>query len=471
LTQQQIFGDNRFKKIFSALSKGINCKDFHFLLNKFFNKKESKELLVFFEKESFLQEKDKNIFNQILHPKNSSKNDYRLLRILLTNVCNLNCKYCKVMSNIKTLGNKSTSKSDIEKAVKFFLKGSRADCPKIIHITGGEPLIFWDKIEYLVGFVNKNRRPKEKLMIVIGTNGLLINQEKVNFIKKNRIKVIVSLDGSKKVHNKLRRTYNNKGSYSYVDKSLFLLKRSNIDFGISMVIGKHNNRILDQEISYIINKYNPISLGINYMKPPDREQIDFPYLITPKEYVNAVYPIYKKYRDTGLYFELIYRKIVPFVEQEFRYYDCGATAGTTINLDFNGKIGPCKSFLLLGMLAEKGKNKKGKSYVNQSMLMKRSPIYIDRCRDCEAIGICGNGCAYEAWIDNNNFMSIDEHSCLYTKLFFKMFIEDLFDMIKDKLTKKAFYVPKKQDRRRLYEKTKINKLNLNSSIGHETKFI
>jgi len=184
-----------------------------------------------------------------------------------------------------------------------------------------------------------------------------------------------------------------------------------------------------------------------------------------------VYPIYKKYRDTGLYFELIYRKIVPFVEQEFRYYDCGATAGTTINLDFNGKIGPCKSFLLLGMLAEKGKNKKGKSYVNQSMLMKRSPIYIDRCRDCEAIGICGNGCAYEAWIDNNNFMSIDEHSCLYTKLFFKMFIEDLFDMIKDKLTKKAFYVPKKQDRRRLYEKTKINKLNLNSSIGHETKFI
>ena len=471
LTQQQIFGDNRLKKIFNILSEGINYGDFYSLLNKFFNKKEVKDLLVFFKKEKFLQEKDKNTFNQILHPKNLNKDGYRLLRILLTDICNLNCKYCKVMSNIKTPDNKSTSKNDLEKVIKLFLKGSKIDCPKIIHITGGEPLVFWNKIKYLVSLVNKNRRLKEKLMIVIGTNGLLINQEKANFIKKNKIKVIVSLDGSKKIHNKLRKLHNNRGSYSYVDKALLLLKKSKIDLGISMVIGKHNNQILDQEINYIINRYNPISLGINYMKPPTRKQINFPYLITPKEYVDAVYSAYKKYRNTGLYFELIYRKIVPFVEQKFRYYDCGATAGTTINLDFNGKIGPCKSFLILDMLAEKSKSKKNKKYINQSALTKRSPIYIDRCRDCEAIGICGNGCAYEAWVNNNNFMSIDKNACCYTKLFFKMFIEDLFDIIENKLTKKAFYTPKKQDRKKLYGKIKINKLNLNSSIGHEGRFI
>lgn len=467
LTQEQIFGDQRLKQIFNILSKGVDYEKFCIFLNKLFNPKESKIILRLLEKKNYFNIQDDLIFNYIANPQDSIKEDYRLLRILLTDVCNLSCRYCKVMSNIRTSCHQSTSKEDLAKVVKIFFKGSKEFNPKVIHITGGEPLIFWDKIEYLMKLINKHKRPSEQLMVVLGTNGLLINQEKINFIKKHDIKVIVSIDGREKVHNKLRKLNNSKGTHVYADRSLILLKKSKVDLGVSMVIGKHNIKTLNKEIQYIIDRYKPISLGVNYMKPPTREQNNFPYLITPKTYVDSIYTEYKKYRDTGLYFELVYRRLVPFVEQKFRYYDCGATAGTTINLDARGRIGPCKSFLVLNMLSEKTKNIGQKNYINRTSLIKRSPVYLKQCYGCQAIAICGNGCAYEAWVDNNNFISIDQRACEYTKLFFKEFIHDLFNMIKHKLDGKPFYVPTKQERRGLYGKIKINKLNLNSSIGHE----
>jgi radical SAM protein with 4Fe4S-binding SPASM domain len=470
LMQEQIFGDYWLKKIFNELSKGISYDKLCVLLDNIFPQNESKVILNFFKNKDFFGKKNETIFGYISTSQNSNKKDYRLLRILLTDVCNLNCRYCKVMPNIKTCCHKATDKDDLRTTINLFLKNSKASHPKVIHITGGEPLIFWDKVKYIVKFINDNKRKREQLMIVLGTNGLLVNQEKVNFIKKHNIKVIVSLDGRERTHNELRKLNNNNGSYYYVDKALMLLKKFNIDLGVSMVIGKHNFKTLNEEIDYIVHKYKPISLGVNYMKPPTREDVKFPYLINPKEYVNSIYSAYKIYRNIGLYFELVYRRLVPFVEQKFRYSDCGATAGATINLDAQGRIGPCKSFLVLGMLSEKIQDTNQKEYINGMAFMKRSPIYLNQCHGCEAIGICGNGCAYEAWISNGNPISIDQQACSYTKLFFKEFINDLFNIIKHRLDNKTFHVPTKQERRKLYGEIKIDKLNLNSSIGHETEF-
>jgi radical SAM protein with 4Fe4S-binding SPASM domain len=109
----------------------------------------------------------------------------------------------------------------------------------------------------------------------------------------------------------------------------------------------------------------------------------------------------------------------------------------------------------------------GNEYVNRDVLLKRSPVYMDECSNCEAIAICGNGCAYNAWVKNNNIYSIDEDACKYTKLFYKKFIEDLFKLIKPNLNKNSIYIPKLSDRKKMYGNIKINKLNLNSSIGHE----
>ena len=79
----------------------------------------------------------------------------------------------------------------------------------------------------------------------------------------------------------------------------------------------------------------------------------------------------------------------------------------------------------------------------------RSPVYIDKCQGCEAIGICGNACAYEAWVQSGNMMDRDMRACEYARLFFEKFIDDLADIVKKPMGSHSFYQPTQADRRRI----------------------
>lgn len=345
LAQNQIYGDKKLSEVYKILSSAEKPNQVKEKLAKIYSLKETDLLIKLLIKKGFTKKSVKEkIKDNIPLKSTSGLSGFRLLRILLTDVCNLNCAYCKVMSNIKSLTKQSTSKKNIEKAIKIFFEGSSAGKPKIVHISGGEPTLCWEKIEYIVDLINKYKRENEKYFICIGTNATRLNEKKVNYIVQNNIKTIVSLDGRKNTHNILRKNHAGMGTFNEVHKEIMMLKNAGADIGISMVIGKHNINSLSEEIGYIIKTYNPISLGINFMKPPTKEEVNFPYLITPKKYVNKIYDVYKEYRHTGVYFELLYRKLEPFVKQTFRYQDCGATAGTTINIDARGKIVPVNLF-------------------------------------------------------------------------------------------------------------------------------
>ena len=303
INQNLIYGDSRIEKLINDL-KSID--DIAAIKNKI--------------KKIYASELVNNIYkvsqeNGFLIPGNDSKlekpettikdedKNYKLLRILLTDVCNLNCEYCKVMQNLSPSDIGVSNNKRIDDVLKIFFEGSEADIEKTIHITGGEPLIYWNKVVYIVEQANKLKRKGEKIMFVVGTNGLLLDRNKIEYLKKNYIKVIVSLDGMGDT-NILRKTYNNKNSFPLVSKSILMLKENELDFGISMVIGKHNLEDLTNTIGDIIEEYNPISLGVNFMKPPTKDQGKFPYLITPLEYVNSIYEAYKNLEIRGFILSL-----------------------------------------------------------------------------------------------------------------------------------------------------------------------
>lgn len=474
LAQQQIYGDSRLKLVYDFFKEERDEKEFLEIFNGVYGGHENRRLFGELNRCQLLTDlRVEDIFDHILREEETRGKGYRLLRILLTDVCNLACSYCKVMPNIIEVTKNPTSNENLERAVRIFFSGSSPDYPKIVHISGGEPLIHWDSVRYIAELVEQFRRPGEKHFIVIGTNGTLINGKRAEFIASHNIKVIVSIDGSKETHDTLRRTHGDGGSFEKVHRGVLLLKELNVSLGISMVIGKHNVDRLIEEIGYVIESYRPISLGVNFMKPPTKAQKDFPFLVSPEQYVRAIYAAYKVYRETGVFFELVYRKISPFVNQRFRYHDCGAAAGTTINIDAKGNIGPCKSFLVLGSVAEDIKKQwtlgSGKELPVLKSLQKRSPVYIDACQECEAIATCGNACAYEAWVESGDMMNIDMKACGYTQLFHREFLADLGEVIESQIKNKSFYVPTSLDRKRLYGNIVIDACNLNSSIGHETE--
>lgn len=468
-TMNQIFGDNRLGVLADFLSTTRTQQEVVNFAQKLYKPSKVAMLLRMLDQGLFLTRSGTNqIFDCIALEAKNRKRGYRLLRILLTDVCNLRCSYCKVMQNIVDVTKHATSPENLKCAIRIFFDGSDVSTPKIIHISGGEPLIAWNHIKQITSFAESYKRINERYFIAIGTNAVLMNDKRAAFLADHKIKAIVSMDGRRNIHDILRRSHAGSGSFQQVDAGIHLLNRHKVELGLSMVIGKHNVNRLAPEITYMMEKYNPVSLGVNYMKPPTRDQANFPYLIQPREYVDAVYDAFCAFRDSGLFFELLYRKIYPFVMKKFRYHDCGAARGTTINIDAKGNIGPCKSFLVLNALVgdiSDASNCPIKLPVFDS-LRKRSPVYIDECQKCFAIGICGNACAYEAWVQSDDMMNRDMRACEYARLFFQKFIDDLATIVKKAMGSNPFYEPTKEDRLKLLGKTVVNEDSLSSSLGH-----
>ena len=147
----------------------------------------------------------------------------------VTNKCNLYCKHC--IANGSTSNDIGPTFDDIKKALNIFKKSG------IIRVdfTGGEPYVRKDIdqiLEYAV---------KLGLEVIITTNGLLLTDENIKVLKKNKIFTQISLDGSKKVNDKLR----GKGSYEAAIKSIKLLIKNEIPTRINCTLQQKNvNEIL-----------------------------------------------------------------------------------------------------------------------------------------------------------------------------------------------------------------------------------
>lgn len=111
------------------------------------------------------------------------------LKIQMGLKCNYSCSYCSQATHIG-----EGIVSNVDDAVDFmvdldsWLEGS----PSSIELWGGEPLVYWKMIKYLVPEL-RARFPEAKLSFI--TNGSLLNDEKVEFIKDYNIIVAMSHDG------------------------------------------------------------------------------------------------------------------------------------------------------------------------------------------------------------------------------------------------------------------------------------
>lgn len=455
--QSQVFGDLKLKEYYENICNNmpVNSNVYDTLLQYNF--------LTDQKPEAYKQKLLRDSTNYSIDPK------FNLLRILLTDVCNLNCDYCKVIKLIDTPSAKPIKTKRLEEAIRFFFENSNEAEPKIIHITGGEPTLFFDSIKQIIQFKKNYSRPNENCWIVMGTNAISITPEKAKFLADNNVKCIVSMDGPEEIHNVLRKNHAGHGTWATVNKNIKLLQSYGVEISISAVMGKHTIYEADKNISFIINEYNPTGLGINFMKPPTTKSGNYEYLIDEQLYAETMYMLHKKYRSQGVFFELIFRHLEPFVKQTFRFHDCGAAASKNLNIDAKGNIGPCKSFLLLNRMSMQNINIHEYSNIVSANWEKRSPIYFAPCQNCPSIGICGNGCAYDAFINNKDMLAVDTRGCKYVKYFYKLFLEDLYNISKQTHKDQNIFVPTQSDRQKMLGNVKEIQNSLSYSIGHQTK--
>lgn len=129
-----------------------------------------------------------------------------------------------------------------KKAVDFYAQHSVDAQEKAIGFYGGEPLLNFEVIKRVINYANSVFRGQE-IIYSITTNGTLFTDEIIEFFVKNNVKITVSLDGPKKIHDLNRKFKSGKGSFDIVLNNLNKLKKAYKEspFSISMVIDPDNN--------------------------------------------------------------------------------------------------------------------------------------------------------------------------------------------------------------------------------------
>ncbi len=149
--------------------------------------------------------------------------------IIVTSKCNLRCDYC--YEENKKYQDMSVEVCD--KTIDFIIKSIRArkninESHKVV-FHGGEPLLKFDLIRHIKERLDNELKYKYKISYMMTTNGTVISQEIINYIKENNIALSVSVDGTKCTHDKYRRFESGKGSYDIVYKNVAKLIQNEIN--------------------------------------------------------------------------------------------------------------------------------------------------------------------------------------------------------------------------------------------------
>ncbi len=133
------------------------------------------------------------------------------LKIALTSNCTLNCTHCNIDKN----SNLNISYQNATKAIDLILNSNGKF--KRLELYGGEPFLRFNLLKKIVEYAQKiAHKNKKNLSIHIATNGTVINEDILNWLKKTNVFIAVSFSGTKESHNLNRRFKNGSGSYEIV---------------------------------------------------------------------------------------------------------------------------------------------------------------------------------------------------------------------------------------------------------------
>ena len=141
----------------------------------------------------------------------------KALCLHIAHTCNLNCSYC-FASQGKYKGERGLMSLEVGKrALDFLIENSKGRRNLEVDFFGGEPLMNFDVVKKLVAYARKREKEEGKnFRFTLTTNGVLIDDDVIDFANREMSNVVLSLDGRKEVHDRFRVDYNGNGSWEKI---------------------------------------------------------------------------------------------------------------------------------------------------------------------------------------------------------------------------------------------------------------
>lgn len=149
--------------------------------------------------------------------KRKTGNVVKALCLHIAHTCNLNCAYC-FASQGKYHGDRALMSLDVGKrALDFLIENSAGRTNLEVDFFGGEPLMNFDVVKQLVAYARSREKECGKIFrFTLTTNGMLIDDDVIDFANREMSNVVLSLDGRKEIHDRYRVDYAGQGSWEKI---------------------------------------------------------------------------------------------------------------------------------------------------------------------------------------------------------------------------------------------------------------
>ncbi len=151
------------------------------------------------------------------HLKAKTSGVVKALCLHIAHTCNLNCSYC-FASQGKYHGDRAVMSFEVGKqALDFLVANSGTRRNLEVDFFGGEPLMNFDVVKQLVAYARSIEQEKGKnFRFTLTTNGMLVDDDVIDFANRECSNVVLSLDGRKEIHDRYRVDYAGNGSWEKI---------------------------------------------------------------------------------------------------------------------------------------------------------------------------------------------------------------------------------------------------------------
>ena len=171
----------------------------------------------------------------------------KALCLHVAHTCNLNCTYC-FASQGKYHGERAVmSLETAKRSIDFLIENSGTHVNLDVDFFGGEPLMNWDVVKETVAYGREQEKKHGKnIRFTLTTNGVLLDDEVIDFCNREMHNVVLSLDGRPEVHDRFRRDFAGAGSYDRIIPNFqrFVEKRGDKSYYVRGTYTHHNTDFL-----------------------------------------------------------------------------------------------------------------------------------------------------------------------------------------------------------------------------------
>ena len=329
-------------------------------------------------------------------------NVVKALCLHVAHTCNLNCSYCFAAQG-KFHGEAGLMSFETGKrALDFLVEHSGTRRNLEVDFFGGEPLMNFPVVKRLVEYGRSIEKEKNKhFKFTMTTNCVLMNDEIMDFLNKEMSNVVISIDGRREVHDRMRPTINGKGSYDIImNKAQEFVRRRNACDKEYYVRGTFTgfNKDFGNDVLHLADQgFDQISVEPVVTDPKCEYALREEDLPEIREEYERLAQIYMDRRANGKWFNFFHFMVDleggPCLRK--RLTGCGA-GNEYVAVTPDGDIYPCHQFV--------GRNGYRMGSVLdgtfdrdiQAKFAHNTVLNKEKCRDCWARFFCSGGCAANA---------------------------------------------------------------------------